>query len=185
MDCLELSGTVNGESKRVTWRSPSRGAWSTGLAAAAVFVIAVIAALLGGGCAGVPTLWPNSDPALRHTAAEFAADGAKRHPFKSDAPSGGEAAARANVDYGLDIIQIANLSDEEWHDVDLWVNQNWVVHLSKVEKSAQVAKTINFRMLYDDQGHTYTWNQKPETRIHQLELYKDGKMYTVKLALAD
>ena len=51
------------------------------------------AALLGG-CAGRAEIFPNSEPALRHTAAEFAADAAKRFPYKADAPRGGVAAAR-------------------------------------------------------------------------------------------
>lgn len=163
----------------------ARAAWSTGLAAVALFGIAIAITLIGG-CAGRPTLWPNSDPALRKTSAEFAADGAKRHPFKTDAPRAGDAQARVTVDYGLDLIQIANLSDEDWTNVEVWVNKNYVVFIPKLEKNAAKAETINFSMLYDDQGHTFPTNNVPkENQIHSVEVLRDGKMYDVKVALSD
>ena len=46
------------------------------------------------GCAGRPSLIPNSDPALRKTSAQFASDAAKRHPFNAALPSGGTAKAK-------------------------------------------------------------------------------------------
>ena len=60
-----------------------------GLGVAALFVV--------GGCAGRPALLPNPDPALDKPSTVFAADAVKRFPYKSDAPRGGEAVARAQV----------------------------------------------------------------------------------------
>ena len=59
----------------------------------------LVALLLVGcaGCAGRPSLIPNADKSLRRTSAQFAADAAKRHPYKSDAPRGGEAVGRAQI----------------------------------------------------------------------------------------
>ena len=51
----------------------------------------VAVAILAASCAGRASMIPNDDPALQKTAVEFAADAAKRHPFKADAPRGGEA----------------------------------------------------------------------------------------------
>ena len=119
----------------------------------------IVGIMLACGCAGRPSMLPNSDPNLRKTSAQFAADAAKRHPYKADAPRGGEAVARAEVDYTADFVNIVNLSDEEMDDVELWINQNYVVFIPKMEP--KLLKKINFTMLYDDTGATFpTDNRK-------------------------
>src|SRR5436305_5154578 len=87
-------------------------------------MVLIGAALLGvallGGCAGRTSILPNSDKALRKTSVEFAADAAKR-AYPEAAPRGGEAQAQAAVDHGfLNRIEVVNLSDANWTDVDLW-----------------------------------------------------------------
>src|SRR5688500_17499938 len=79
----------------------------------------IIATLLAGGCTEGPALTPNRDPALRKAKTEFAADAARRHPYKADAETGGEAVARAQVGYALDRLDVINLSDEDWSDVEV------------------------------------------------------------------
>src|SRR5947207_14128888 len=115
----------------------------------------LVALLLVGcaGCAGRPSLIPNADKSLRRTSAQFAADAAKRHPYKSDAPRGGEAVARAEVGYMLKQITIVNLSPQAWNDVELWVNQKYVVFVPVMEPNK--LKTLNFQMMYDDQGNYF------------------------------
>src|SRR3954452_13025215 len=92
-----------------------------------------IAILLLVGCSGRPQILPNSDESLRKTSTEFAADAARRFPYKLDAPRAGDADARAQVGYVLDVLEIENLSTEDWSDVDLWINQEYVIHLNKLE----------------------------------------------------
>src|SRR5436190_23936549 len=82
------------------------------------------------GCAGRAEIFPNSEPALRHTAAEFAADAAKRFPYKADAPRGGTV-QRAQVGYSVNKIEIENLGETDWDDVEIWVNKSYVVWLPK------------------------------------------------------
>jgi hypothetical protein len=160
-------------------------AWSTGVAAMGLFIILVMLVLLGG-CEGRVALFPNSDPALRKSPAEFAADAAKRFPYKADATRGGETAGRASIDYQLDLLQIANLSDEGWENIEVWINKKYVVFLPKVEKNAKEAKTLNFALLFDDQGHTFpTNNLTKESQIQSVEILRDGKFYDLRLALAD
>ena len=132
------------------------------------------------GCAGRPTILPPSDKSLRKTSAEFAADAAKRHPYRADAPRGGEAVARAEVGYMLDQITIANLSKEDWDDVELWVNQNYVVFVPHM--AAGKLETINFQMLFDDQGKSFPTHGQ---MVNKLELYRGGKMYDVTVKLGD
>ena len=146
-------------------------------------------ALLGGlalvaGCAGRPSLVPNSDPNLRRTSAQFAADAARRHPYKADTPRGGAAMGRAEYNLMLGTLQVLNYSDEDWDNVEIWVNRKYVCWLPKIEKGKQRVKTINFQMLYDDAGN-YFWTNGGKTPVEQVELYKNGKMYSIDTYLQD
>src|SRR5439155_9964908 len=139
----------------------------------------VVALLIG--CAGRPSLIPNADKNLRRTSAQFAADAAKRHPYKANAPRGGEAVARAEIGYMLKQITIVNLSSETWNDVELWVNQKYVVFVPVMEPNK--LKTLNFQMMYDDQGNYFTTENKQ--MVDKVEIYREGKMYDVKAKLGD
>src|SRR5690348_84769 len=111
----------------------------------AMLILAVVAASLVG-CSGRAELFPNSDVSLRKPSTAFAADAAKRFPYKLDAPRAGQAEARAQVGYQLDVLEIVNLSNEEWNDVEVWVNQQYVVSLKKMEP--HVLKRLTFQMLF-------------------------------------
>lgn len=145
-------------------------------------MLLIVGCVLMVGCAGRPSMLPNSDPSLRKTSAQFAADAAKRHPYKADAPRGGEAVARAEVDYTADFVNVINLSGEEMTDVELWINQNYVVFIPKMEPKQ--LKKINFTMLYDDTGTTFPTNNRT-LMIEKAELYRGGKMYELKMKLID
>lgn len=148
-----------------------------------MIVLGVLAGLIVG-CAGRPSILPNTDKSLRKTSAQFAADAAKRHPYKADAPRGGEVAGRAQVGYMLDQLEIANLSDTDWSDVEVWVNKKYVVHVPLIEKGAQRVKVFPFQMIFDDAGNSFPTDNNT-TRIESVELYKDGKMFDVTTKLAD
>ena len=136
----------------------------------------------GVGCAGRPSIIPNPDKSLRKTSAEFAADAARRHPYKADAPRGGEAPARTEFDYTADKFNVINLSQDEWDDVEMWVNQNYVVLIPKMEPNA--IKKIDFEMLFDDNGKHFPTDNK-KTHVEKVELYRNGKMYDVKARPVD
>jgi len=144
--------------------------------------ICVVTSLIALGCAGRPSIIPSMDKNLRRSSAQFAADAAVRHPYKSDAPRGGEAIARAQVGYTLNHIDIVNLSKEPWNDVEIWVNQNYVVHLPVMEPNK--LKTIEFTMLYDDKG-TYFPLDNSKVLVKKVEVYFGGKMYDVPVKLGD
>ena len=137
---------------------------------------------LTGGCAGRPELIPNSDPSLRKTSAQFSADAAKRFPYKSDAPRGGNAPARAQIGYWADRIDIVNTSDTDWGDTEIWVNRAYVVTLPKIEHGK--LKSIPFQAIFNDKGVSFpTDNSK--THVEKLEVFHDGKMFDVPTQLAD
>ena len=143
---------------------------------------AIMLVLAAGGCSGRPSLIPNSDKDLRRSSAQFAADAAKRFPYKADAPRGGEAIGRATVGYTLDQLDVVNLSQEEWNDVEIWVNQKYVVHLPKMLPNKLV--TLNFQMIFDDKGDYFPTDNK-KVLVNKVEMYKDGKMYEIPVRLGD
>ena len=134
------------------------------------------------GCSGRAELFPNSDTMLRKPSTAFAADAAKRFPYKIDAPRAGMAQARAQVGYALDVLEITNLSGEDMANVELWVNQEYCVFLPRMQKNK--LKKLTFQMLFNEDGLSFPTDNKLR-RINKLEMYFDGKMYDVKLQLAD
>lgn len=140
------------------------------------------------GCAGRPALIPNSDPSLRKNSAQFAADAAKR-TYEADAPKGGDAAARAEVNYTIKEVRIVNLSPDDWHDVEVWVNQKWVVYLPLIPHQGNTTegyRKFNFQMLYDTNGNSFPVNIfNSKIRVEKVEVFHDGKMYNVPVHLSD
>jgi hypothetical protein len=138
------------------------------------------------GCSGRPSLLPNSDPSLNKTSAQFAADAAKRYPFNTALPSGGVAKGRAQVGYGLDTVEVVNLSDEDWNNVEIWINRNYVVAVPRIEAGGKRVKTLNFQMFYDARGHSFPLdNHVPERMVRQLEMVRGGQLYSIPVTLAD
>lgn len=140
------------------------------------------------GCAGRAELWPNSDPLLRKTSAQFAADAAKRFPYKADAPRGGQALANAEVGYFLDRVDVTNLSNIEWTDVEVWINGSYVVYLPRLEP--KTIKSIPFQAIFNDQGQSYptregSWYNPKPLMVNKVELYRDGKLYDVPVRVAE
>src|SRR5437764_13592267 len=111
-------------------------------------VIGVVLTAWMVGCAGRTELLPNSEPALRKKPAQFAADAAKRFPYKSDAPRGGDAKGRCQVGYSLDKLEIANQSDSDWNDVEIWDNQSYVVHLPVLKAHADRVTSIPIQAIF-------------------------------------
>ena len=162
-----------------------RQVWSTAAAAAATFLIVALIALTGTGCGAASSLFANSDPALRKKPEEFAADAAKRHPFKADLPRGGEAVGRAQVNYGTDKIELTNFSEEDWEDVEIWVNRTYVVAVPRIAKGGTTLKTLEFQILFDSTGHSFPTNNTNANQVRELEMLRGGKIYDIRFQLAD
>ena len=141
----------------------------------------IVAGLVG--CSGRVSLLPNSDKSLRRTPAQFASEAAKRS-YDPDMPDGGTARARAQVAYESDSIQILNDSEEDWVDVEIWVNHKYVMHMPRIEAGRKRVKTLTFLMLYDDHGNPFPRDNRKQM-IDSLELVRDGMKYKIPLVLAD
>lgn len=134
------------------------------------------------GCEGRPGIIPNSDPALNKTSTQFAADAARRFPYSG--PHAGTANGRAEVDVMLTRIQLLNSSDEDWNDIEVWVNQSYVCHVPSIPKGKLKVETVQFEMLYNVKGDYFT-TQGGKTPVSSVEVKRDGKLYQVPLVLAD
>lgn len=142
---------------------------------ASLLAVASAASLLTG-CQGRPTLFPNPDPSLRKTSTQLAADAARRFPYKADAPHAVESSARAQVAYSLNRLEVLNFSDEDWSDVEVWVNRKYVCHVPKME--SRKLKEVHFPMLYDETGAYFPFDNK-QTRVETVEIFRDGTMYAL------
>jgi hypothetical protein len=149
----------------------------------ATIAVLTLTAILTG-CAGRAELIPNGDPSLRKTAAEFAADAAKRYPYKANAPAGGDANASAEVGYVFDRIDVLNTAGADVKNIEMWVNSSYVVFLPSLPSKKIVS--VPFQAIYNDAGQSFpTSNGKFFSRepilVKKVEFYRDGKMYNVPL----
>jgi hypothetical protein len=133
------------------------------------------------GCTGdgSPTLIPNADPALRRTSTELAADSAKRS-YPANAPKEQKAIARADYNLMDRKFDLANTSDSDWKNVEVWINQEYVLSVPIFTRNS--AETLNFELFYDQYGHHFqTYSGK--NPVQSLQIYHDGKMYDVVATL--
>lgn len=146
--------------------------------------LVMLGSMLIAGCTTRPPFMTNADPALRRSSAQFAADAAHRH-YETDAPKGGDANGRAEVDYGIHRITIENSSNEDWNNVELWLNRQYVVLIPKVPANAARTESVDFQSIFDQHGNSFPTNSL-ETPINSVELFMNGKMYSLgQPALAD
>jgi hypothetical protein len=136
------------------------------------------------GCEGRPALVPNSDPTLNRTSTQFAADAAKRFPYPASLPHVGTADGRAMVDVMLTRLQILNSSDEDWNDIEIWVNQSYVVHIRSIPKGKQTVETVGFEMLYNVSGDYFS-TSGGKNPVNLVEMRRNGKIYQLPIVLAD
>ncbi len=140
----------------------------------------LILALLASGCASGITIGnPNPEKSLRKTPAQFA-QYAKQHVYPAEAPKGGKSPVRGEVDYDLDVINLVNLGEQDWPNVDVWVNGRYVCPIASLPVKQQ--KGINFSYFYDTAGMPApsrgTW-------IEKVELFYNGQLYDITMHPAD
>ena len=82
-------------------------------------------------------------------------------------------------------IDVVNLSSESWTNVELWLNQQYVLFIPKMDPNK--LEQLPFQMFYDGNGHYFPTDNShgKDSMIKMLSLYRDGKMYEIPLQLAD
>ncbi|HTW94497.1 MAG TPA: hypothetical protein VMD30_06880 [Tepidisphaeraceae bacterium] len=126
-------------------------------------------------------VFTNSDAALRKSPTQFAADAAKRH-YEADALTTEDSGARAQYDLTIRSINITNLTDSDWSDAEIWVNHQYVVYLPSFE--GRTDKTISFGMFFDQSGNKFD-TEGGRNPLKSLEIFRDGKMYSVPFSLTE
>lgn len=155
-----------------------RSALTVGAAGIGLFCIMLVLLAGATGCQDSVSLIPNPDPNLQKTRTEFARDAIARHPYHAEAPRGGKLQGGASVDYSDNILHVANFTSEDWKDVEIWVNGQWVVFVPNVPKNAETSRRLNFEMMYDRMGrHFPIENNDETTMVKKVEIFRDGKMY--------
>ena len=148
-----------------------------------VLVCVLSGLLLGmsaGGCAsGSSDLNPSSDRNLRKPRKTFMADAAAR-AFPDPAPKAVKAPMRGEVDYFLHVINIVNLTDTPWENVDVWINQKYVCHVVRLAPRRQ--EGVNFEVFYDKDGKRAPMRG---VWVEKVQLVTDGKVYDLPLFAAD
>ncbi len=152
--------------------------------------LAIVAtALLITGCeTNSSRLVPNPDRDLNKSMAKFSADAAARKypttepsPVATTSPTQLERAPfRGEVDYQLRVINIVNLSDTAWNDVEVWANGKYVCFVPTFP--ARMQRGIAFRILFSPDG------DRPPLKglwLKKVELLKDGVIYPVPIFAAD
>jgi len=146
-----------------------------------IAMVACSVGMLGAaGCNGQPTLFANPDPNLRKTVPEWKADAANRFPYKAEAPHAAEPKARAQVGYDLHRIEVVNISEEDWTEVEVWVNRQYVCYIPKME--SRKLKEVHFPMLFNELGKSFPMQKN---YVRTVELYREGKMYQIACSSAD
>lgn len=138
------------------------------------------AGVLAVGCAARPSLLPNVDPALRRTVAELRADAATRS-YPADAPRGRGLAARSQIGYMAKRVDVANLSQTDWQNVEVWVNRRYVVFLPRIE--AGTLRSIPFTALYDRDGQHLPTDSRTFV-VETVEVLVDGQLHDLRVTVA-
>ncbi|QOV89071.1 hypothetical protein [Humisphaera borealis] len=169
---FEVAAPVIGA--RVAGDHTPRSALTVG--AAGIGLLCITLALLTG-CQDTVSMIPNPDPDLQKTRTEFARDAINRQ-YNTEAPRGGKIKGGATVDYSDNIMHVANFTNEDWKDVEVWVNGQWVVFVPNIPKNAETSRRLNFEMMYDRMGRSFpTDNTDEATTVRKVEIFRDGKMY--------
>ena len=134
----------------------------------------VTAGLLAVAGCSQPTMFANPDPNLRKSVPELKLDSAKRFPYKADAPHALEPKARALVGYDLHRVEVVNFSDEDWSDVEVWVNRQYVCHVPRMQ--SRQLKEIHYPMLFNELGQSLPFSK---SLVKTVEIYRNGTMYQI------
>jgi len=133
------------------------------------------------GCEGTVSMLPVADSQLRKTPAMFAADAAKRQ-YEAGAQKIPDKEFRAQYALIVREVDLANISNQDWENVEVWINKTYVVSVPHFEKKSD--KTLYFTMFYDRNGHHFDTNHG-QNPIKTLEVFRSGAMYAVVDHVAD
>jgi hypothetical protein len=143
-----------------------------------------VALLALSGCMDRATIFENPDKSLHKPISAFRSDALDRFPYKAEAPKEKEIRARAQVGYPYNRLEVVNFTEQDWENVELWVNRKYVCLIPKMQ--SRKLKEIHFPTLMDEKGKSFPMNShKSEDLIRSVEVFRDGKMYQVTVEATD
>jgi hypothetical protein len=140
-----------------------------------LLVTALGLGLVGCSSDGQTSLLPNPDGNMQRTSAEFAADAAKRN-YEAEAPREKAQDARAEYEIMTHRIDLVNLANGDWSNVEVWINHEYVVYIPVMQK--MVDEKLDYEMFFDRDGHHFE-TKGGATPLQSLQIYRDGTMYDV------
>ncbi len=141
----------------------------------AFIALSIVAGSMVLGCQNSnAVLIPSSDSSLNKTASTFASEAKAYFPYPKEAARGTDIDARAEIGYMWNVINLVNYSGEDWENVEVWINKQYVLPIAKMESGK--TKRVSFKLFYNEAG---TYFPLGGTMINSLEIKRDGSMYTV------
>ncbi|MEM8874755.1 MAG: hypothetical protein AAGD32_10920 [Planctomycetota bacterium] len=144
--------------------------------------LAVLVFALAGCQGGWTTVTPNRLDSLNRKPAQFAADAAKR-TYPADVPAAKTNLIRGEADYTFDHLHLLNLTEEPMADVEVWVNERFVVFLPEFPNKPTIVK-IPFRALYDQDAIHFPTNNRVIS-VRKVQVLVDGELLDVPVDIAD
>jgi len=142
--------------------------------------LVALGAVLAGGCTDTPGMLRNQDASLRRPTSVIRADAAQR-VYPSEAPRVRGLASRSQIGYMAKTVEVANLSTEDWENVEVWVNKQFVVFLPRIEKGT--LRAIPFDAMFDRDGRHIPKNSRTFV-VETVEVFMGGKLHDVKVTVA-
>lgn len=78
-------------------------------------------------------------------------------------------------------VDVANLSTEDWENIEVWVNKEFVVFLPKIEQGT--LRSIPFDAMFNRQGQHLPKDSRTFV-VETVEVFMGGKLYDVKVTVA-
>ncbi|MFT3784960.1 MAG: hypothetical protein QM770_02180 [Tepidisphaeraceae bacterium] len=153
--------------------------WTRFAPAFAAIGLLSAAVVITGGCTERATLLPNADPDLNKPSTQLAREAVQKFPYPVTlAKSPDPLPVRAELGYVLNEISLLNYGDADLADIDLWVNGQYVVGLTKLE--SKKIKKVPFEVLYNPAGQHFP---RDGAFINKLEMRVGEVMYDVTTQL--
>lgn len=133
-----------------------------------------------GGCTNQPGMLPNQDATLRKPVWVIRADAAQR-AYPAEATRVRGLVARSQIGYMAKTVEVANLSTEDWENVEIWVNKEFVVFLPKIEKGT--LRAVPFDAMFNREGKHIPTDSRTFV-VETVEVFMGGKLYDVKVTVA-
>ena len=126
-----------------------------------------------------PATNPSTNPSVKQSHPSFPAYAASRQ-YPADLPKVDEKNVYAEVEYQLDAIHLINFGDKDLANVEVWVNEHYVMFVGALPLKQQ--RGVTFNVLFDSAGHRAP---SKGVWVDKVELNYDGQMHAVRLHAAD